>query len=91
MDWQLNGLAELHWRQWNDEWVSFDMGSGQTHQMDSLTAVTLILLEEASATQRELELKVSKELQVPSSKELTCALGGVLERLATTGLIEIAS
>ena len=49
MAWQINALVTLHWRDWNGEWVVFDVGSGQTHQMDTLTATVLMLLEVAPA------------------------------------------
>jgi len=86
--WQLNELACLRWRCWNDEWVVYDIGSGQTHQMDTLTAVTLMMIEAAALDDCELVSRVATELLIPSHAELSDALNGVLERLATAGLIE---
>ena len=86
--WHLNMLASLHWRCWNDEWVVFDVGSGQTHQMDTLTAVTLMMVESTASTLPELVSRIADELLIPSDNQLSDAVGGILEQLAATGLIE---
>lgn len=88
MAWHLNALTSLHWRCWNDEWAVFDVGSGQTHQLDTLTAVTLMMIETAVLDHSELMSGVAKELLIPTDAELSDALNGVLERLVTAGLIE---
>lgn len=88
MAWQLNELACLHWRCWNDEWAVFDVGSGQTHQVDTLTAVTLMMIETAARDHSELVSCVAQELLIPGQTELSDALNGVLERLVSAGLIE---
>lgn len=88
MAWQLNELACLHWRCWDDEWAVFDVGSGQTHQVDTLTAVTLMMIETATLDHSELVSCVAQELLIPGQTELSDALNGVLERLVTAGLIE---
>lgn len=88
--WHLNALASLHWRCWNDEWAVFDVGSGQTHQMDTLTAVTLMMIESAALDHSELVSRVAEELLIASPTELSDALNGVLECLLTAGLIESA-
>ncbi|WP_286138063.1 HPr-rel-A system PqqD family peptide chaperone [Polaromonas sp. C04] len=86
--WCLNELASLHWRCWGDEWVVFDVGSGQTHQMDTLTAATLLTLEASAGDIDQLVSRIANELTVPDDRELSNAVQGVLERLAATGLIE---
>jgi PqqD family protein of HPr-rel-A system len=86
--WQLNELACLHWRCWNDEWAVFDVGSGRTHQLDTLTAVTLMTIEPAVIDYSELVSCIAQELLIPNKTELSDALNGVLERLVTAGLIE---
>ncbi|WP_114971795.1 HPr-rel-A system PqqD family peptide chaperone [Rhodoferax ferrireducens] len=91
MVWHLNALASLHWRCWNDEWAVFDVGSGQTHQMDTLTAVTLMMVEATSLSLSELVSWVAEEMLIPCDQELSHALSGILERLAAAGLIESAS
>lgn len=88
MAWHLNALTSLHWRCWNDEWAVFDVGSGQTHQLDTLTAVTLMTIEPAAINHSELVSCIAQELLIPNKTELSDALNGVLERLVNAGLIE---
>lgn len=89
MVWQLNALASLHWRCWDDEWAVFDVGSGQTHQMDTLTAVTLMMIEAAPESDFSgLVSRVAEELLIPGNQALSDALSAVLARLAAAGLIE---
>ena len=91
MTWRLNALVALHWRDWNGEWVAFDVGSGQTHQMDALTATALILLEIAPASMIELQAQLAEALSVPNDHALSIALLGVLDGLRSAGLIESPS
>lgn len=68
----------------------FDVGSGQTHQMDTLTAVTLMMVGATPADLTELASRVAEELLIPRNQELFDALNGVLEQLVIAGLIELA-
>jgi len=81
-------MASLRWRRWNDEWVVFDIGSGQTHQMDTLTAATLMIVEAAPARMSDLLSKISEDFSVPSDSMLSNVLSSILTRLEITGLIE---
>lgn len=89
--WQLNPLVSLHWRCWDGEWVVFDVGSGMTHQMDTLTAVTLMMFEDAPAHLEELASSVAQELLIPNNQALADALDGVLGQLVTSGLVGFTS
>jgi PqqD family protein of HPr-rel-A system len=86
--WQINALVTLHWRDWNGEWVVFDVGSGQTHQMDTLTATVLMLLETAPASQFELASLTADALAIPNDHSFSSALSGILDGLRAAGLIE---
>lgn len=88
MTWYLNGLASLHWRRWDSEWVVFDVGSGQTHQMDTLTAATLMMIESGIVDSSGLLSAVAEELLLPNDSELLIAVTDVLEKLTMVGLIE---
>lgn len=66
----------------------FDVGSGQTHQMDTLTAATLLTIEACAGDIDHLVSRIANELTVPNDYELSNAVRGVLERLAATGLVE---
>ena len=91
MTWRLNGLTSLHWRCWHEEWAVFDVGSGQTHQMDTLTAVVLTTVEASSLNTSELMSRLADDLLIPENQELLDTLNGILERLATARLIELVS
>ena len=88
MAWHLNALTSLHWRRWGDEWALFDVGSGQTHQMDTLTAATLMMFGTHSVQLPELVSQLAAELELPVNQALSNAVRGILERLAAAGLIE---
>lgn len=91
MVWHLNALASLHSREWDGEWVVFDAGSGETHQMDTLTAVTLMALQATRMELPELLSRVADELCVPNGRDLADAVIVVLEQLTTAGLIEFTA
>lgn len=56
--------------------------------MNTLTAVTLMTLEGTASTLPELVSRIADELLIPSDKQLSDAVRGILEQLAATGLIE---
>ena len=86
--WALNPLCLLRWRRWDDDWVVFDAGSGSTHQMDALAAVTLMCLEAGPSELATLREQVAAELDLSAGEEFSRALRGVVERLHALGLIE---
>lgn len=88
---ELNPIVALHWRRWGDEWVVFDAGSGQTHQMDTLPSVTLICLEEGPADFQELLNRVADILSIPADEQLEIALNGIIEQFSSLGLLLPAS
>lgn len=88
MSWRLNALAALHWRCWDGEWAVFDVGSGQTHQMDTLTAVTLILIESGAIDLPALLGLVSSELLLPNDLQLSIAVTDILKSLTGNGMLE---
>ncbi|KQP20934.1 hypothetical protein [Pseudorhodoferax sp. Leaf265] len=85
--WQLNELAVLHWRQWQDEWVIFDESSGQTLVADALMAASLMALEEGALSLTELEAQVRDDLQWPASEMLAPRIVTGLEFLSGLGLV----
>lgn len=85
--WQLNELAVLHWRQWQDEWVIFDESSGQTLVADALMAASLMALEEGALSLTELEAQVRDDLQWPASEMLASRIVTGLEFLSGLGLV----
>jgi PqqD family protein of HPr-rel-A system len=85
--WRLNALVALHWRNWDDEWVVFDSGSGQTHKMDLLTAAVLTLVEAGATTEGELLSQLTQASDI-SGPEWLQAVQAAIGRLSDIGLIE---
>lgn len=56
--------------------------------MDTLTAVTLMMVEAAAGTLLQLLSRIGEELLIPNNHELSDAVSGILQQLADTGLIE---
>lgn len=91
MSWRLNSLVAIHWRCWSDEWAVFDVGSGQTHQMDTLTAVTLMVIEAGAIDLPELLALVASELQLTNDSQLSIAVTDVLKSLTDIGVLEASA
>lgn len=81
----------LHWRRWDDEFVVFDVGSGQTHQLAPYTAATLMMLELNSNDIVELTSRVSIELDVSDDKNIADAVVEAVHDLQIAGLIEFVA
>jgi PqqD family protein of HPr-rel-A system len=83
----LGTLVALHWRNWDDEWVVFDSGSGQTHKVDHLSAAILTLIEAGAITAHELSAQLSQasDLPIPEWRQ---AIDTVVGQLWELGLIE---
>lgn len=81
----------LHWRRWDDEFVLFDVGSGQTHLLPALTAATLMMLELASNNITELTSRVSLELGIANDEVFANAVYEAVHSLEVAGLIELVA
>ena len=92
--WRLSLLVVLHWRCWDNEWVVYNQGSGDTHLLDTFTACTLMALEEGAATPAQLlvqlDLSHGMGLAFPAEqpRAVEAHLLAVLQQLAQAGLIE---
>ena len=86
--WSLNPLAALHWRCWDEEWVLFDAGSGQTHQMDPVAAATLMAIEAGPVSMLELLSEVALNLSVENAADLEEFVLPIVDQLIRLGLIE---
>lgn len=91
MTWHINSLVQLHWRSWDGAWVVFDVGSGHTHHMNTLSAATLMVLEAGAADLSTLLVLLADELLLPNSQALSVAVTDILGNLETAGLIESAA
>lgn len=86
--WRTNPSSSLRWRTWDDEWVVYDTGSGQTHLLDSFSAAVLGLIDSMSAPESELLATVSEHLSAAERASAPEALALVLRRLQDIGLAE---
>lgn len=69
--WRLNPKSALHYRRWGDQWVVFDAGSGQTHEIDSITAVALMHCEGDWTALADISTGVALDLDLVSVEKLS--------------------
>jgi len=86
--WRLNLLSSLHYRNWDDNWVVFDVGSGQTHQMSTLCAVALMHCENGWIHLADVAAGVSADLHLPLEDNLSEILQPLLSNLLRLDLLE---
>jgi PqqD family protein of HPr-rel-A system len=87
--WRITQGCELSWRSWNDEYVVYNSGSGDTHLLDLLSAEILRKIEEAPASARELENWIAGKAAADSPPEISGYVANVLLQLHSLALIEI--
>jgi PqqD family protein of HPr-rel-A system len=86
--WRLNRRSSLHWRRLGDDWVVFDSGSGDTHQLDAVSAAALTSFETDDFDLDGLTGLISAELDLPVGETLSHKLAALVEQLGALGLIE---
>lgn len=96
--WQLGLLVVLHWRCWDNEWVVYNQGSGDTHLLDTFTACTLMALEEGAATPAQLLVQLLAQLDrsqgmglafpAEQTQDAEQRMLAALQQLQQAGLIE---
>lgn len=85
---ELNPLIQLHWRQLDDEWLVFEVLSGQTHQIDKVTAAVLMCFEAGTALSfAELLVELAHEFRITADDAGALPIASVVDRLAALGLI----
>lgn len=85
---QLNPLVQLHWRQFDDNWVLFEALSGQTHQMAGMTAVVLMCYETApSLSTAALLAALGADFDITVDATQAIPVLAVVDQLAALGLI----
>ena len=86
--WKVNPEFPLHWRSWDDEFVVYNTGSGDTHLLDTLAAEVLQSLEIESADLPELIDRVTASLRIEPDSKFSDYLGQLLSDLHKLGLIQ---
>jgi PqqD family protein of HPr-rel-A system len=80
--------VRLHWRSWEDEFVVYSSGSGNTHLLNTVAAKVLQILEREPTNLSELVEKVAATLEIEPSSELFAHLEKSLSDFCRLGLIE---
>jgi PqqD family protein of HPr-rel-A system len=88
VSWQLAEGCRLHWKAWDDEFVVFDEGSGDTHLLDPLAAEVLKVLEESPGKVSELARRVVARLDLAPDTDLSERVSELVERFVAAGLVE---
>ena len=91
LTWALNPTSGLHWRCWDDEWVVFDQGSGQTHLMRPLQAATLMQFGAQPLSFEQLLDKVAADMPSLPPSDLASAVSLAIDQLVGLGLLEFKS
>jgi PqqD family protein of HPr-rel-A system len=89
--WRINRRTHLHWRRLGDDWVVFDDGSGDTHQLDAISAAALMCFEAEPHDLESLIAILAGEFRLPLGDALSRKTDGLIAQLGRLGLIEPAS
>jgi len=86
--WQISEGSRLSWKLWDDEYVVFDHGSGNTHFLDLFSGEILRELEAGSADAEELARRLASDLDAAPEQDLAARIQDTLARLERAGLVE---
>ena len=86
--WKVNPEFPLQWQVWDDEFVLYNTGSGDTHLLDTLAAEVLQSLEIESADLLELIDRVAASLRIEPDSKFSAYLEQLLSDLHKLGLIQ---
>ena len=82
---RINTKSQLHWREWDDEFIVFDLATGRTHLLDAMTAGVLLCLENGRKSQNELQSELSESVPEDVIANL---LPSILKELIKSSLIQ---
>jgi PqqD family protein of HPr-rel-A system len=88
LEWELAENSRLHWVCWDDEYVAFDEGSGDTHLLDLVTAEVLKVLEQSPGALPALIERVAARLDVDPDADLERRIREAIETFREAGLVE---
>jgi len=86
--WKVPSGFSLHWQSWDDEFVVYNSGSGDTHLLDVVAAEALQSLERESANLLELARKVAASLEIKLDDKLSAYLERLVPDFHRLGLVE---
>lgn len=79
------------WRQWDGEFVVFDVRSGDIHLLDPVAAEALRSLEESPSDVDQLSHRLGALLHLDGEPELSQYMAKLVRELDELGLIEPAA
>ena len=80
----------MHWKAWDDEFVVFDEGSGDTHLLDPLAAELLKILEDSPGQLSGLTRRITARLDLATDPKVVERMRELMERFVSAGLVESA-
>lgn len=87
MIYRINSASTLHWSTWDDEYVIFDEGSGQTHQIDVVRAFVLNTLLDGECSPAKIASELAAIPSFTGSFNLIELVEKILNELGTQGLV----
>ena len=87
-EWELAEGCRLHWISWDDEYVVFDEGSGDTHLLDFLASEVLKVLEQSSGSEQALVERVVARLGLDPDIDLERRIREAIAKFRDAGLVE---
>ncbi len=83
--------CRLLWRAWDEEYVVYNTGSGDTHLLDMVSGEILKCLEDQASDIAGLVSKSAARLSLEPGPELSKHVSDLLLKLCDVGLIEPAA
>jgi PqqD family protein of HPr-rel-A system len=86
--WQVSEGCQFVWQLWDDEYVVFDHGSGNTHFLDPVAAEALQALVASPADLRGLTQRIGARIGVEADPAFEQRIRETLDRFREAGLVE---
>jgi PqqD family protein of HPr-rel-A system len=86
--WRITRGCQLLWRRWDEEYIVYNTGSGNTHLLDSISGDVLRYLEEHPSNQQKLAAELAGGLDLNKTPEISSQIEELLIRFRDLGLIE---
>lgn len=84
----LNKLSALRWQHFENEWIVFNEGCGETAVADPLTASILMALEPGPLEQNALMAQIAEDFQIADQEQLRPLVMEKTETLMRMGWVE---
>ncbi len=83
--WKISSGSRLHYRKWQNEYVFYNAGSGDTHLLDAVSGEVLSYLEKNPSTVEQ----ISAALGFPKDPARRDLLPQIIHHLRNASLIEL--